>query len=204
MASTLKTTLHSALLVTLVAVQCRPALLAAITCLDAFSTFSALKSITSMLGTATEHLLDDYMSFHGLSGLPSNVPNYTARGSNFSEQLQDIYAHNKLFHLNITTVEGYQIEDWGNPANVAEPLTQVKGSLLNQGNILKHLAQQLYPEVALTTVEPPHQVLNHSWDKKSYGWKVIVGLKNWLEDVSQVLDAARGPCGNNPAEAAVE
>ncbi|XP_019741323.1 uncharacterized protein LOC109525328 [Hippocampus comes] len=190
--------LHSALLVTLVALQCRPALLAAISCQDAFS---RLKLITLTLGLETDHLLDEYMAFHGLSGVPPNVPNYTVRGSNFSEQLQDIYAHNVVFNLHIDKVKEYQIADWGNPINVAEPLNQVKWSLFSQTNMLVLLAQRIDPEVALTTVEPPHQSHNHSWAKKSYGWKVIVGLKDWLAEVNKVLKAAQEPCDNHIDEA---
>uniref|UniRef100_A0A3Q2YGV3 Uncharacterized protein n=1 Tax=Hippocampus comes TaxID=109280 RepID=A0A3Q2YGV3_HIPCM len=134
-------------------------------------------------------------------GVPPNVPNYTVRGSNFSEQLQDIYAHNVVFNLHIDKVKEYQIADWGNPINVAEPLNQVKWSLFSQTNMLVLLAQRIDPEVALTTVEPPHQSHNHSWAKKSYGWKVIVGLKDWLAEVNKVLKAAQEPCDNHIDEA---
>ncbi|XP_051925061.1 uncharacterized protein LOC127602759 [Hippocampus zosterae] len=190
--------LHSALLVTLVALRCRPALLAAISCPYAFS---RLKLITLTLSLETEHLLDEYMAFQGLSGVPSNVPDYTVRGSNFSEQLQDIYARNVLFKLHIKKVTEYQIEDWGNPINVAEPLNQVAYSLFSQTNMLVLLTQRLYPEVALTTVEPPHLSHNHSWPKKSYGWNVIVGLKYWLAEVNKVLQAAQELCDNHVDEA---
>lgn len=141
------------------------------------------------------------MTFQGLSGPPPNVPDYTVRGSNFSEQLQDIYAHNVVLNKHIDKVKEYQIVNWGNPIKVAEPLNQVKGSLFSQTKMLVLLAQRVYPEVALTMVEPPHQSHNHSWAKKSYGWKVIVGLKDWLAEVNKVLEATQEPCENHIDEA---
>ncbi|XP_061134910.1 uncharacterized protein LOC133154313 [Syngnathus typhle] len=193
MASALKRLLHFALLVTLLVPECRPAPLADISCQDDFST---LINIVNTLGAQAAHLLDEYMVFHGLSGEPPNVPDYAVMGSNFFEQLQDIYAKNVLFQLHLAKVEKYQNEDWGNPRNVAEPLDQVKGNLMFSSAILMKLARQVQPEVELATEEPPHETHDHSWAKKSYGWKVIAGLKNWVADVNRVLKVMQAPCNN--------
>ncbi|XP_061674151.1 uncharacterized protein LOC133499810 [Syngnathoides biaculeatus] len=191
-------TLHLALLMTFMAFQCHAAPLEANDCQDAFS---RLKSIMSVLILQTEHLLREYMAFHGLNFLPTKMPDYAVKGFNFSEQLQDIYSQNVVFNQHIQKVEHYQIEDWGNPENVAEPLYEVKGSFRSHTAILIQMAQQLYPEVVLTTVQPQHEIHNHGWAKKSYGRKVIVGLKNWLANVQKVLEVTQGPCDNHTAEA---
>nr|XP_057926704.1 uncharacterized protein LOC131128135 [Doryrhamphus excisus] len=183
---------HCALILAFLTLQWRPTFLATIRCHDILA---RLTSVTTALGFETKHLLVEYRTFHGLTNVaPHHVPDATVVGSNFSEQLQDIFAKSVQYNKRIANVEDYQKNDWRNPKSVGEPLTQVKTSLFSQMNLLKVLAQVIQPDVPLMTAAPPPPADNHSYAKKMYGLRAIVGLGDWLSQVSQALKAAPEVC----------
>nr|XP_046242331.1 uncharacterized protein LOC124057809 [Scatophagus argus] len=147
-------------------------------------------SLTKLLECETSWLLGEYIKFHGpfKASVPDEVPDSTVAGVSASEKLQNIYIKNKLFHFHISKVEEYQEKDLGNPQSVRQPLTAVKVRL-------SHLLYKIEvlmgsdPEILLpTTPALPQLSQTHDFAKKVYGWGVIVRLKDWLTQVSQVLE----------------
>uniref|UniRef100_A0A3P9NDC2 Ciliary neurotrophic factor n=1 Tax=Poecilia reticulata TaxID=8081 RepID=A0A3P9NDC2_POERE len=159
-------------------------------------------NLTNLLVHETNEALREYVSTSKNNPcspqVPDEVPSTTVAGSNMIEKLQDIYAKNELFSLHLSEVERYQKELFAT-ASILGPFLKASSALKTR---LKHLLTKVECHIKsndpLTPVptSPPPLSLPHkySYEKKVYGCAVIVRLKDWGQNVKEVV---KSMCSRN-------
>lgn len=145
----------------------------------------------------TAHFFFLQNHFDGIKNgsVPDDVPNSSIPGVSIFEKLQNIYMKNVLFYLHISKVEEIQNKLW--IKQTTGVLSRLKYRLSLHLVNIKHVLVTVYPDVSLPPTPTPLQLSHdHDFQKKNYGWGVIIRLKQWLQEVLLVLDETKNMCGS--------
>uniref|UniRef100_A0A3Q3A5B3 Ciliary neurotrophic factor n=1 Tax=Kryptolebias marmoratus TaxID=37003 RepID=A0A3Q3A5B3_KRYMA len=156
------------------------------------SEFQTCDKITNTVKHEAKELKDEYKKSHKLPDesvpVPDEVPSSTVIGSTISEKLQDIYTKNELFRLHLLKVKTYQKELLDKPDHLLHLLSNITIRLDHHLATIKKVLRCTDPHRPFPTsppaLKPEHK---NDYQKKMYGWGVLVRLDEWSKEVLKVL-----------------
>lgn len=114
------------------------------------------------------------------------------------EKLQDIYSRNELFSLHLSQVERYQKSLFKTDSVLESVLNSLSMLKKRLNHLLKTVERHIKTMDPSTSVPASPAALNlphqYFYEKKVYGCGVIVRLRDWGQNVQEVLESM---CSSN-------